>query len=50
MHETTVDAPRWTYGAAQRAADGVAGAYVVAVAQVSDRFGPGLFTEVEING
>ena len=50
VREQTVEAPRWTYAAAARAADGIAGGTVVAVAQVSDRFGPGLFTEVEIDG
>ena len=50
VREETVDTPRWTYGAAARAADGVSGLIAVAVAQISDRFGPGLFTEVEIDG
>ena len=50
VREETVEAPRWTYAAAARAADGIAGGATVAVAQVSDRFGPGLFTEVEIDG
>ena len=50
LREATVDAPRWSYGATERAADGVAGAYAVAVAQVSDRFGPGLWREIRIDG
>ena len=50
VREVTLDEPRWVYAAAERAADGVSGAHRVAVAQVSDRFGPGLFTEVEIDG
>ncbi|MXQ07632.1 host specificity protein [Alphaproteobacteria bacterium GH1-50] len=47
--EVTVSTPSWTYGAAEAAADGVTGAYRVEVAQISDRFGPGLFGKVEIN-
>ena len=41
--ETEVTVPEWTYTAAQRAADGVSGAYQVSVAQRSERFGPGTF-------
>ena len=50
MREATVDEPTWRYAAAERAADGVAGAWSVAVAQISDRYGPGPFTEVNIDG
>lgn len=50
VREAEVDRPAWTYRAADRAADGVAGSFTLSVAQVSDRFGPGLFTEVEIDG
>ena len=50
IREATVDGPRWSYGAAERAADGVTGRHAVAVAQISDRFGPGLFREIVIDG
>ncbi|MEV8465452.1 glycoside hydrolase TIM-barrel-like domain-containing protein [Fluviibacterium sp. DFM31] len=48
--EVTVTSPQWTYDAASRAADGVSGPYTLEVAQLSDRFGPGLFGKVTING
>jgi hypothetical protein len=48
--EMTVTSPAWTYGVAQRAADGVTGAYQLEVAQISDRYGPGLFGKVTIHG
>ena len=47
--EATVTAPGWTYGAAERSADGAGGRFRIAVAQISDRFGPGVFQEVEID-
>ena len=50
VREAEVDRPAWRYPATERAADGVSGPFTIAVAQVSDRFGPGLFTEVEIDG
>jgi hypothetical protein len=46
--EVQVTAPGWTYAAADRAADGVAGPFRVEVAQLSDRFGPGPFRAVEV--
>jgi len=43
LRSVTVQAPSWTYGAAERAADGaMAGGFEIAVAQVSSRYGPGL--------
>lgn len=42
--------PFWSYPAAARAADGVSGAFEVEVAQISDRFGPGLFGRIGIDG
>jgi hypothetical protein len=45
-----VGLPRWSYGAADRAADGVTGPYEVQVAQISDRVGPGLFGRIWIDG
>jgi hypothetical protein len=43
LRETTVNAPQWIYTAAQQSADGAAAGFAVAVAQLSDRFGPGPF-------
>ncbi len=45
-----VAVPRWLYTAAARVADGVAGAFEVEVAQISDRFGPGHFGRIGIDG
>ncbi|MBC57799.1 MAG: host specificity protein [Confluentimicrobium sp.] len=50
LREVTVAAPGWTYGAAQQAGDGVAAPYFIDVAQVSERFGAGLFKRIVING
>jgi hypothetical protein len=41
--------PFWTYSSAARAADGVTGAFHVEVAQISDRFGPGLKARIGID-
>ncbi|AJE46412.1 baseplate multidomain protein megatron [Celeribacter indicus] len=49
LREVTVARPGWTYTAAQKAADGVEGAYEIHVAQMSERFGPGLFRRIEIH-
>ncbi|QUS35161.1 baseplate megatron protein TIM-barrel domain-containing protein [Falsirhodobacter algicola] len=46
LHEVVVTAPEWTYAAADRAADGE-GCHV-AVAQISDRFGPGPFATIAV--
>ncbi|WP_226780992.1 baseplate multidomain protein megatron [Oceaniglobus trochenteri] len=43
LRSLTVDSPQWTYGAAQQAADGAVAPFAIEVAQVSDRYGPGLF-------
>jgi hypothetical protein len=48
--EATVPVPLWTYAAAEQVADGVTTPFEVAVAQLSDRFGPGLFGRIAING
>lgn len=50
IRETTVFSPEWRYDAGVKLADGVTGAFEIAVAQVSDRFGPGLFRRMELNG
>jgi hypothetical protein len=48
--EEQVYVPFWTYSSAMRAADGVTGAFDVEVAQISDRFGPGLKARIGIDG
>ena len=48
LREDTVAQQSWTYSAAQQSADGVAGAAQLQVAQMSDRFGPGLFRSIDI--
>jgi len=50
VREATVTAPAWTYTAAQRAADALSGPYRIAVAQVSDQFGPGPFRRIDLDG
>ena len=50
LRETLVTGSAWAYSAAMRLADGATGAAEFAVAQVSDRFGPGLFRKVGIDG
>ena len=47
--EVEVGVPFWRYGDAARAGDGVAGAFAVEVAQISDRFGPGLNARIWID-
>jgi len=41
LREETVSVPEWSYPAAAQAADGLAGAFELRVAQVSGLFGPG---------
>ncbi len=48
--EETVTTPTWTYGAAEKATDGITGSYTIKVAQLSERFGPGLFGRITLNG
>jgi hypothetical protein len=45
-----VSAASWSYPSATQAADGVSGPFVVEVAQISDRFGPGLYGRIDIDG
>lgn len=49
LREVTLASPDWIYPAALRAVDGVSGTYTVSVAQVSNRFGPGSFTRIELH-
>ncbi len=48
VRQVSLGAPGWTYTAADRAADGVASPYEIQVAQVSTRFGPGIFRKVNL--
>ncbi len=48
IREVTLQDPRWTYTLAERAGDGVTGAYRVKVTQVSARFGEGPARGIEI--
>lgn len=48
LRDVTVTDPVWAYGAADQSADGVGGGFTLAVAQVSERYGPGPFAELEI--
>ena len=50
LREVTLAAPAWTYTAAMQSSDGVAVPFSVEVAQISDRFGAGLFKRIDING
>lgn len=49
LRETTTIAPEWSYTAAQMTSDGATAPFTIEVAQLSDSFGPGLFTRIEIN-
>ena len=49
VREVEIHAPNWTYTAAMQSADGVAAPFEIEVAQVSDRFGPGLSGKVTIH-
>ncbi len=49
VREATVLTPSWAYTAMAQAADSLSGAFEIAVAQVSDRFGPGPFRRITIN-
>jgi len=48
LREQIVEAPNWTYSAANRASDGLTGGITLAVAQISGLFGPGAFASLEI--
>ncbi len=48
--EVTVGTAAWTYTTAMQTADGVAGTCTVTVAQMSDRFGPGPFRTLVVDG
>jgi hypothetical protein len=50
LRTVDVTAPRWTYPAVQKDADGILGAWRVEVAQVSDRFGAGPYRGIDLHG
>ncbi len=47
--EMILSAPEWSYSTVEQASDGITGAFELAVAQISERFGPGPFARVEID-
>ena len=47
--EVLLASPFWLYSDAARAADGISGPFAIEVAQISETFGPGPFTRIEIN-
>ena len=49
VRETQVALPEWAYPASLRAADGVTAPYQVEVAQLSDRFGAGPFSSLNVD-
>jgi hypothetical protein len=49
IREAVTASPEWIYASAMQASDGAVGQLVFEVAQISDRFGPGLFRRIEIN-
>lgn len=48
--QATLATPGWTYAAGMQGSDGVTAPFRIEVAQVSDRFGPGPFRAVTIEG
>jgi hypothetical protein len=48
--EVEVTVPFWSYGETLRVGDGATGGFLLEVAQISDRFGPGLRARIWIDG
>ena len=48
VRQENASVPAWTYSSAAQAADGVTSPYAIEVAQVSTRFGPGIFRKVDL--
>ncbi|MCW9044222.1 MAG: hypothetical protein OQK05_12845, partial [Pseudopelagicola sp.] len=48
IREVALGAPVWIYSAAAQAEDALTGAYQIAVAQVSGRYGPGPFSQIAL--
>ena len=49
LREVLVSQPQWVYSAADKATDGVSGSFEILVAQISARFGPGLFATLPMD-
>jgi hypothetical protein len=47
--EEIVSASEWTYTAADQSADRISGVFSIEVAQISDRFGPGLAGKANVD-
>ena len=50
LRELMVAEPTWFYDSASQVADGISGAFEFRVAQVSTRYGPGLFVTLSMSG
>jgi len=48
VREMTLTTTQWTYSAANQSSDGVTAPFQIAVAQISDSFGHGVFEQIEI--
>ena len=48
VREDYASVPEWTYTASAQTVDGITGAYEIAVAQISARYGPGPFARVAL--
>ena len=48
VREITVSEPQWVYSAAMQGEDGIAPPARIEVAQVSARYGPGLFAGLDV--
>lgn len=49
MREVSLATPEYTYSAAAQASDGISAPYAIEIAQVSERFGAGIYRRIEIN-
>ncbi|SMX42012.1 baseplate multidomain protein megatron [Actibacterium lipolyticum] len=49
LREAVVSSPNWTYDGASQANDGAVAPFAIEVAQISERYGAGLFERIEIN-
>jgi len=47
--ELEVSSAQWSYTQAQKTADGIAAGFEIAVAQISDIYGPGLFAQISVS-
>lgn len=49
VREVTAGAPNWIYTSADQLLDGISTPFQIAVAQISDRFGAGVFEVIEVS-